>query len=310
MKKFLEAFKRNTVLKVFSLILAILLWAFVQLAQNPEISYHSFEVPITITGEADINSENFVISSIPKNLKTNLTISTKRSYLSTFDPASLSAYVDVSTAKAVGDHSFNVKIRSDDGNVSVISKSPSTVSLYVDRIITTQKPIKLSYDGSLHPDYYIDKANIKISPETATVKVPELVAPEISEVVVHLDMTNVKAEIYNEFPGIAVNSRGEEIKDKFLKLTDENITVQVPILKRKTVPIAIKNLPDNLQYNLNIEQVEIAGKEGRMDNITEVEGYINDYNPEDTNASYTVTLKLPQDTILTEEKTVKLYVVD
>ncbi len=310
MKKFLEAIKRNTGLKVFSLILAIVLWAFIQLNLNSEIGYDVFEVPITITGEADINSEGYVISAVPKNFKTNLTISAKRSYLSTFDPATLSAYVDVSTAKAVGDHSFPVLIRFEDGNIAVASKSPSTVSLYVDRIITTQKPIKLSYDGSLHPDYYIDKENIIISPENATIKVPELVAPKISEVVVHLDMTNVKSEIHNEFPGVAVDNRGEEVTDKFLKITNEGITVQVPVLKRKTVPIAIKNLPDELQYNLNIEQVEIAGKEDIMEAITQVDGYINDYDPEDSNASYTVTLKLPDNTIFTEERTVKLYVVD
>jgi len=45
MKKILEAVKRNTMLKVFSVILAILLWAFVQLAQNPEISYDVWKFP-------------------------------------------------------------------------------------------------------------------------------------------------------------------------------------------------------------------------------------------------------------------------
>ncbi len=310
MKNFLDVIRHNTALKIFSLILAILLWAFVQLAQNPELSYDAYEVPISITGEADINSEGYVISAAPKNLKTNLTISTKRSYLNTFDPGSLSAYVDVSTAKAVGEYSFPVRVRSEDGNITVVSKSPSTVSLYVDRIISTQKPIKLSYDGTLHPDYYIDKNNIMISPEMATVRVPELVESKISEVVVHLDMTNVKSEIYNEFTGIAVDSKGEEVTDKFLKIANESITVQVPILKRKTVPIVIKNLPDELTFNLNQEQIEIAGKESLIDSVTEIGGYINDYDPENSNASYTVTLKLPEDIITTEEKTIKLYVVD
>ena len=281
-----------------------------QLAQNPELSYDAYEVPISITGEADINSEGYVISAAPKNLKTNLTISTKRSYLNTFDPGTLSAYVDVSTAKAVGDYSFPVRVRSEDGNITVVSKSPSTVSLYVDRIISTQKPIKLSYDGTMNPDYYIDKNNIVISPEMATIKVPELVESKIAEVVVHLDMTNVKSEIYNEFSGVAVDSKGEEVTDKFLKITNEAITVQVPVLKRKTVPIVIKNLPDDLTFNLNSEQIEIAGKEALIDSITQVDGYINDYDPEQTNASYTVTLKLPDDIITTEDKTIKLYVVD
>ena len=310
MRNFLEAIKHNTALKIFSLMLAILLWAFVQLTQNPELSYDAYEVPITITGEADINSEGYVISAIPKNLKTNLTVSTKRSYLNTFDPGSLSAYVDVSQAKAAGEYSFPVRVRSEDGNVTVVSKSPSSVSLYVDRIITAQKPIKLSYDGNMNPDYYIDKENIVISPATATIKVPELLESSIAEVVVHLDMTNVKSEIYNEFSGVAVDSRGDEVTDKFLKITNDSITVQVPVLKRKTVPIVIKNLPDNLTYNLNLEQIEVAGKENVMETLTEVDGYINDYDPNQSNASYTVTLKLPEDVISTEEKTIKLYVVD
>ena len=91
MKKIMDAIKRNTMLKVFSLIIAILLWAFVQLAQNPEISYDVFEVPVTITGEAGINNEGFVISNPPANLSTNVTSSTKRSYLNSFDHSSLSA---------------------------------------------------------------------------------------------------------------------------------------------------------------------------------------------------------------------------
>ena len=310
MKKFLEAIKRNTAMKIFSLILAVLLWAFISLTQNPELSYDVFEIPITITGEADINSEGYVISAVPKNLKTNLTVSAKRSYLNTFDPRSLSAYADVSTAKAVGDYSFPVRVRSEDGNITVVSKSPSNISLYIDRIITTQKPIKLSYDGTLHPDYYIDKENIVISPETATIKAPELVSSKISEVVVHLDMTNIKAEIYNEFEGEAVDSKGETVTDKFLKITNDKITVQVPILKRKTVPVTIRNLPNNLHYNLNVEQVEIAGKDDQIEGITQVDGYINNYDPSDTNATYTVTLKYPDGIIPTEEYAVRLYVVD
>ena len=70
MKRLLESVKRNTVLKIFAVIFAILLWAYVQTVQNPEVSYEVVEVPITITGEADINNEGFVVSSLPKNMKT------------------------------------------------------------------------------------------------------------------------------------------------------------------------------------------------------------------------------------------------
>ncbi len=310
MNKLLEAIKRNTALKVFSVVIAVLLWALVHMSST-EVDQTIVEVPIVITGEADINSEGFVISSPPKKMTTKLTISATRSYMNTtFDPASLTAYVDVSNTKAVGDYTLNVGVKNEDSNIKIENKSPNAISLYVDRIITTKKPVKLSYDGTMNPDYYIDKDNIVISPENATVKVPELISSKISEVVVHLDMTNVRAEIYNEFEGIAVDSRGEEVTDKFLKIADEKITVRIPILKRKSVPIVIRNLPSGLQYNLNTDRVELAGKESQMDDITQIDGYINDYDPTVENASYTVTLKLPEEVLLTEDETVKLYVVD
>ena len=310
MKKIMDAIKRNTMLKVFSLIIAILLWAFVQLAQNPEISYDVFEVPVTITGEAGINNEGFVISNPPANLSTNVTISTKRSYLNSFDHSSLSAYVDVSNAKNAGDYALPIKVRTSDPNVSIISKSPSNVSLHVDRIITVKKPIRISYDGNMAKDYYIDARHVVISPKEATIKVPELIEKDIQEIVVHLDMTNVTADVNGQFTGVAVNSEGEEVMDKFLSVTDEGINVQVPVLKRKTVPVYMTDLPEPIvnNYALSKNEVEIAGNETDLNRITRLEGSIS-YDRENPKDSYVVSLQLPKNVIRTTEDPLLLNVI-
>ncbi len=309
MKKILEAIKRNTMLKVFSLIIAILLWAFVQLAQNPEISYDVFEVPVTITGEAGINNEGFVISNPPANLSTNVTISTKRTYLNSFDHASLSAYVDVSNSKDAGDHTLPIRVRTSDPNVAIISKSPANVSLYVDRIITVRKPIRISYDGNMAKDYYIDAKNVSISPKEATIKVPELVEKNIHEIVVHLDMTDVTSDINGQFAGVAVNAEGEEVMDKFLSVTDEAISVKVPVLKRKTVPVSMTDLPESIreQYTLSKNEVEIAGSEADLNKITQLNGSIS-YDRENPQKSYVVSLQLPKNVIRTNEEPLLLEV--
>lgn len=309
MKKILEAIKRNTMLKVFSLIIAILLWAFVQLAQNPEISYDVFEVPVTITGEAGINNEGFVISNPPSNLSTNVTISTKRSYLNSFDHSSLSAYVDVSNAKNAGDYALPIKVRTSDPNVSIISKSPANVSLYVDRIITVKKPIRISYDGNMAKDYYIDAKHVEISPKEATIKVPELVEREIHEIVIHLDMTDVTSDISGQFAGVPVNTEGEEVMDKFLSVTDEGISVQVPILKRKTVPVEMTNIPESIEnnYTLSHYEIEIAGSEADLNKITRLQGSIS-YDREDPKDSYVVSLQLPRNVIRTSDEVLTLTV--
>lgn len=307
MNRILNFLKTNTMLKVFSIILAILLWAYVQIVQNPEISYEVVEVPITITGEADINSAGFVVSSLPKNMKTNVTISATRSKIQLMDTSDLFAFVDVSQCNDKGDFLLPVKVRSNDSEITVMNKSPSTVSLYIDKIITVSKPVTISFDGTLDTNYYIDKDNIKITPENASVKAPELVAEKISEILVSIDMTNVDANIKGSYTGIAISDDGEEVYSDNMTFVTDKIDVEIPVLKKKVVPIKIDNAPDGIEFTLSSENVEIAGAEKNLSSVTEILGYINDYDPEKQQTSYNITLKIPDEFVLTNKNEITAY---
>ena len=307
MKKILDFIKTNTVLKVFSLILAILLWAYVQIAQNPEIVYEVVEVPITVTGEADINSQGFIVSSLPKNMKTNVTISAARSKIQLIDTSDLFAFVDVSQCNDKGDFSLPVKVRSNDSEITVMNKTPSSVSLYIDKIITITKPVKISFDGSLDTNYFIDKDNIKLNPENATIKLPELLSEDISEILVSVDMTGVNANIKGSYKGIAVSEDEEEVYSENLSFVTEKIDVEIPVLKKKTVPIKIDNAPQGVNFTLNMESIEIAGAEKNLNSINSVLGYINDYNPEKEQTSYNVTVKIPEGFIAVNKDEITAY---
>ena len=307
MKKLMEMIKRNTVLKVFSVILAFLLWAYVQIAQNPEISYEVVEVPVTVTGEADINSEGFIVSSLPKNMKTNVTVSATRSKIHLLDTTDLFAFVDVSQCHDTGDFNLPVKVRSNDSEITVMNKSPSSVSLYIDEIVTVSKPVTVSYDGTLDTDYYIDKDNIKLTPENISLKVPELLSTKIASVLVSVDMTGVKSSVNANYKGIAVDEKGEEVFSDNLTFVTESINVQIPILKKKIVPVKIENAPEGVSFTLSKENIEVAGNENQAETLTSIAGYINDYNPDENKTSYSVTLKLPDGFTLIDSEEITAY---
>lgn len=309
MEKIKSFLNKNLALKVFSLIVGVLLWFYVQIAQNPEVSYDILEVPITITGEANINSDGFVVSEIPKNLKTNVTVSVKRSMVHRLDASDLTAVVDVSQCGDTGDFWLPVKIRSNDSELTVLNKNPSNISLYIDRIVTVDKEVNVSFDGTLEQGYYIDKDNVTVNPTKVTIKTPELESDSVSKINVSVDMTNVKSTFTNIFQGIMVDSKGEAITNKNINFVTEGISITVPVYKRKTVPVTIKNAPENMEYNISEEQVEIAGDEDVISSVTEIEGYIDDYDPEVKKSSYTVTLKLGNKIILTEKKNITFYPV-
>ena len=290
MKKFLKAIKRNTVLKIFAFIIAILLWFYVKIGQNPEIGYDTIEIPVTITGEADINNEGFVITNMPKNLKTNVTISSRQPKIKNIDPSILQATIDVSTAYEIGEQPFTVRVKSDDYEVNVISKTPSNLSLTIDKLLSDVRPVKLSYNGSLGAEYYIDKDNVVITPASAAIKVPSQIDERVSDVLVDIDMTGITADINGDFSGKLIDSKGEEIGSSHAIVVSEDINVKIPILKKKTVPVSLVSTPAEVHFDLSSVQVEIAGREEEIENVDYIEGIIENYS--DSEKTYTVKLKL------------------
>jgi len=302
MKKILEAVKRNTMLKVFSVILAILLWAFVQLAQNPEVSYDVLEIPITITGEAGINNADLVIGDPTDSMIASVTISTKRSYIKAVKDSSITATVDVSAVKEAGNHSLPVKVLTSDANIDIISHSPSNISLSVDHMIVEEKEIQISYDGKLDSKYYIDTENTEITPEKVKVKLPALKANNVSKIMVHVDMTNVTSDINGPFKGVPVDQNGNELADLSLSIVDD-VNVYVPVLRRKTVQVELANIPENLldNYELNHSEIEVAMREEDLDTINVIYGTIS-YNPTHPLSAYPVVLDLPEGVVRSDSK--------
>ena len=306
MNNILKAIKRNTVLKIFALVIAILLWFYVKIVQNPEIAYDTFEIPITITGEAAINSEGFIISSMPKSMKTYVTISTRQTKIKNIDASVLEATLDVSNVTDSGDKSFSISVRSNDYEVNIISKTPSALSFTIDKLITDMRPIKLSYNGTLDASLYIDKDNVIITPENATIKIPAALADKISDVLVDIDMTDVKNSIEGSYNGKLIDAKNEEVQSSYATIVSEDINVLVPILKKKTVPISLISTPPDVHFDLSAVQVELAGDEGIIDKLDYIEGSIENYS--DTEKTYIVNLKLG-DFVLVDKQEITATVV-
>jgi YbbR domain-containing protein len=233
-----------------------------------------------------------VVNIPQKSLKTSLTISARRSLINSIDSSDLSAFVDVSTAKDEGDRSFSINVRAVNPEITVVMKNPSSVSLYIDKIITVQKPVRISYNGNLGTNFYIDRDKAVINPPMASIRVPELLADKISEAVVNIDMTDIEKNLSGDFDFMPVDQNGEEIQNKNISPAHEKINVKVPVLKRKTVPITLKNLPPAQNFDINPATAEIAGEEAVIDGIEYIEGYIDGYSDENLKKSYPVNLKL------------------
>lgn len=292
MKKLSEFFKRNTMLKVFSLLIAILLWAYVQVAENPEVSYQILEVPITIEGEAILNNGSLIISNSQQNLVTNVIVSTQRSHSNSVDVSDIIASVDVSALTQTGNYTLPVDVHSKDASVNIHAQGTDTISLYVDRIITIERDVIPTYYGQLDGKYYADIDNATFTPNPVKIKCPESKANSIHDVLVQVPMSELTGEGTISLQGTPRNDKKMELDDDSVSILDE-IKVQIPVLRWKEVSIKITNPPEhwNGKYKLNHSTIEVAVYPEHYDSVEYVEGSIV-YNPNKTDREYQVTLQL------------------
>lgn len=156
--------KRNAVLRLFAVIMAIGLWLFVNTGQHE--AQTSLEVPVSYR-------------SLPRGLVmvnhhpdfVQLQVFGPRTLLSLLDPGRLELRLDL-TGVAPGQASF--RISPDMFNVprqtSVTRISPSQIVLDIDRIATRELPVHLNLTGPVTDGFAI--AGIDLKPATVTVSGP------------------------------------------------------------------------------------------------------------------------------------------
>jgi len=311
MKKFAEIIKHNLVLKVFSLILAILLWAFVQLMENPEIGYDSVEIPLTIEGVANLNNTNLTLIDSPEHMPISVTISAKPTYISPGKDYSIVANLDVSAINDLGEYTLPINVYSNDPNIRIISHTPSNIMVEADHLTSIVKPVKISYANLPDAAYYIDQDKAVISPATTEVIMPQSKVANEYRVEIDISMDNVSSDINGTYSAVLVDANGNRVTDRSFSIVDKSFHVQVPILRKKTVPVEITDPPEYLvgKYEVSPATVQIAVPQEEWESITKVYGTIA-YDPNHERDYYRVVLQPPAGVVVVEDTDVLLNIVE
>lgn len=166
--------RRNTGLRVISILLAIGLWLFVNAGQHA--SQQSFTVPISYRGLPP----HYVIGD-PHPDTVNIQISGPQTLLSLIEPNRLSLKLDLRQVR-VGQSSF--KIGPDSFNIprqtTVTSISPSQIVLDIDKIVTREVPVRLVTSGAVADGYQVSAK--AINPRMVNLRGPSKVLAHVDQV--------------------------------------------------------------------------------------------------------------------------------
>lgn len=274
--------------KLLSLLFAITLW-FVVMNINDPTEIKTFSVNLDLLNIEKLESNDFVALNEDELQHTKIDIKVRgtRSSLEElskpqnrdriiasidFQQLSLLGAIDISEPIYVNT-SVSLPSNLNYLTYEILSYSPSSVAVKLDNVVTVTKDVRLSVVGSPQNGYVNFAPNF--NPEQITITGPESQINKISTLKFSVDISDAVSDVVTEIEPEILDEKGEPIKH--LKLSDEFISVTVPISKRGEVKIAeptVTGTPGIGYVFTEIEyvpkSVDVVGDEKGLMNVGEI----------------------------------------
>ena len=212
----MQIIRKNFGLKLLSIVLAVIGWAYFRYATNPVLAARfdqQLSVPIVTANLAP----GYVVRFTDKDAV--VTVASRRGEPAV-KPEEIKAVLDLSGREA---GVYNVPVELVAPNVVVQSLSPASVSLTIEKIAQRSFALNVHYMGQQSSSVVVNSA--KIVPASVVIQGPQDALAQIGTMRVDVAMPQVPSAVDEMVRPVAVDANGNEIND--LTVTPELVRVRV-----------------------------------------------------------------------------------
>lgn len=235
-KNWLKKLTNNWSLKLFSLMVAFLLWLVVMAIENPEDRKTFYNIPVKLVNTEVLTDENMVYEVLDKSdTVRSVTIVAKktiRDELSASDIVAEADFSKLTVANTVEIRFYSLRYNEE---ITSISGSTEIVKLNIEDKKTKRLTLAVETTGEVESGYFINS----ISPDQNRIEVsgPESVVSKVAAARVKVDVTDSNGNISEYSDVILYDSDGKEVSTEHISLSVYSVLVKVEILDTKTVPL-------------------------------------------------------------------------
>ena len=306
----------NMVLKILALVFAVILWNFVITETNPARTKNITEITVTASGADELASRGLIprddLTANP--ITVTVKVSVAHSDYKFINENAISASIDLTKVTKEGANSLPVIISFNNiGDVSLVSVTPASVNLTIDKLVSRDVPVSIRTAGelapnliSLHPEY----------PETVSITGAAYYVDRIASAVVDVDLASL-----NDGDIVSSICHFEDESGNTIRFNGIRITADMDIQTVKEVPVSLENAVENTdllakgyQFNgITAEKVRICGHKDAVERISSVSPVPVDLTGKD--AAFTeapLTFNLPEGISLVpgQEPTAQIDIIE
>ncbi len=262
--------KNNTLVKIMSAVLAVLLWLIVHQSDESTTSTGLTSQPqqqLEKKVEVVYDERNFSLVNDPK-----VTLTLRGSYLDIMNAVaqgdSIKAVADASKL-GVGVHEVPVYVT---GAPSGVSIENTKVKVELEAVENREFPVQLRMKGK--PGEGMVAGDALVSPKTVIVTGAKSALNSVDQVVAQISLDEAKEAIQTSVPLTAVDKAGKQVEG--VRLSRDRAEVSVPIVKpSKSVPLRLQ-FKGELAPGYAVQSVEQSGTVtlyGSADTLAKIDSF-------------------------------------
>lgn len=303
-----KIFQKDSFLKVFSFIIAIIIWFYIIIVLDPPVVTTIRDIPISYTQQNALLEQGLSIVDEDEN-SVEIKLEGSRKRLVNIDSKNIAAIVDLSSVTEAGTHTLPISISIPYDYLEIVSKKPDTVEVTVDRLVEEKRNIRVKTIGNPEAGYIA--GTVELNPSTVLLRGAASVVSQISDVVVSVDVSKRKTDLVDTAKIEFIDSEGNTLleDDEIFDLLSADVTevqLKCPIMKLKTVSInAALDSPAAEGETISVQPntITIYGYEEDIEAIEEIQTESVSLAQLRREGTVNVGIKLPENVMLRDNVT-------
>lgn len=277
-------FSRDSVLKIVSLLVSIILWFYIIIVVDPSVDITIRDIPVRYTNQ-DILADNELCIVNESKPTVTIKIRGSRKKIASIDEKNVYATVDVSNITKKGKASLPIGLSIPYEYSEIVSKKPYNAELIIDEVSEKEVEITVVKSGNVANGYIAGAA------ETADKKVKLSgslsLLDDIGGAAVILNYDNRNAEINDTAKISLIDKAGKTIDNKsyiyeVIEMDISETQIFCPVFKLKTVPV---KLDDAAAAELGSHKISIQPSNVTVYGATEILNSVNEIYTESFSVS-------------------------
>ena len=225
----------NLGLKLLSVVLAIVFWFLVVMADNPKDSVSFSNIQVNLINTELLEKGNKFYEVLEGSDRIRVTVEAPRNVIQELSASDIVAEADVSRLTEVNTVPISFRVLNDEVEILDISGSRDAVQLNVEQKASNWVSVVCDTRGDVAEGYII--GNAKLEQNRIEITGPQSVVDSIKSAGIEIDVTGATSNVSGNADIHFYDAEGELVDDSDIAKNTSSMHVEVPVLATKEVPV-------------------------------------------------------------------------